>query len=43
LALPLTRTRCPPPAGLRLLQDLRRDLLDPTSTGEDKEVVQAAA
>ncbi len=31
------------PAGLRLLQDLRRELLDPPTAGEGKEVVQAAA
>jgi len=30
------------PAGLRLLQDLRRQLIDPPSS-EEKEVVQAAA
>ncbi len=31
------------PAGLRLLQDLRRELLDPPTAGEDREVVQTAA
>ena len=31
------------PAGLRLLHDLRRQLLDPPAAGEKKEVVQAAA
>jgi putative transposase len=31
------------PAGLRLLQDLRRRLLDPPALAEEKEVVQAAA
>jgi transposase-like protein len=31
------------PAGLRLLQDLRRQLLAPPTAGEGKEVVEAAA
>jgi len=31
------------PAGLRLLRDLRRELLDPPTAGEEKGVVQAAA
>ena len=33
----------PAPAGLRLLHDLRRQLLDPAHADEGKEVVQAAA